>query len=418
VTDNAPTAIDLCSGAGGFSLGAIWAGFDVRAAFEIAPSPRYTYKVHLGDRDQIPVFAHDVTSVAPEKVPDDVQAIFAGPNCQPFSEAQGGHFNGNPEETTLFASARWIRELRPALAVIENVGGLKRNHPELLGRLLDSLRDASYEVGVMELNAADYCVPQRRERVFICAVRGDHSPPERWTPPKAHTDDLGQTTFETTLPNCEERHTVRHALGDLPDPLPPQKPCDDGVHLVSEYDQHRVTPHACGEFVSADEYWGDPEGVGREFRSPDGAVKIPPNHIETDHARTTREGMSDWPLGYTGSSVTDRRLDPDTPAPTMTVSGGKSPAHYAGRAPSKPDAAVEDVRRLTVRECAILQTFPIWWCFAGTKQERFRQVCNAVPVRLAEHVAGHLREAVFEQTGAPRERQLRVEKSAAKMADD
>jgi len=411
--DDAPTAIDLCSGAGGFSLGALWAGFDVRAAFEIAPSPRYTYKVHLGDQHQIPVLNHDITSVAPEKVPDNVQAVFAGPNCQPYSEAQGEHFDGDPEDMTLFATAKWIRDLRPALAVIENVGGLKRNHPGLLGRLLDQLRDTGYEVGVAELNAADYCVPQRRERVFICAVRGDREPPERWTPPKAHTEDLGQTTFERTMPDCKEWHTAGDALGDLPDPLPPQKPRDDGVHLVSQYDQHRVTPHACGEWIAVEEYWGDPSKVGREFRSPDGQIKIPPNHIETDHRDSTRESKADVPLGYPGEPATDRRLDPDEPAPTMTVSDGVAPFHYAGRAPSKPDAAVEDVRRLTVRECARIQTFPDSWCFAGTKQERYRQVCNAVPVRLAEHVAAHLREAVFEQADVSSERQNRPEESVA-----
>jgi len=409
---DAPTAIDLCSGAGGFSLGALWAGFDVRAAFEIAPAPAWTYKVHLGDKHGIPAIQHDVTDVAPEKVPDDVQAVFAGPNCQPFSEGQGGHFDGDPEETTLFASARWIRELRPALAVIENVGGLKRNHPSLLGRLLDQLRDAGYEVGVMELNAADYCVPQLRERVFICAVRGDHPVPERWTPPKAHTADLRQTTFEQTLPDCEERHTARDALEDLPDPLPPRKPRDDGVHMVSQYDQHRVTPHACGEFISFEEYWGDPEDVGPEFRSSaNGRIKIPPNHIETDHQASTREKKASLPLGYPGQPATDRRLDPEEPAPTMTVSDGVAPFHYAGRAPSKPDAAVADVRRLTVRECARIQGFPDHWCFGGTKVERYRQPCNAVPVPLAYHVAAHFRETVFEQgeSSVEAERERRAE---------
>jgi DNA (cytosine-5)-methyltransferase 1 len=412
--DDAPTAIDLCSGAGGFSLGALWAGFNVRAAFEIAPSPRYTYKVHLGDQHQIPVLNHDVTSVAPEKVPDDVQAVFAGPNCQPYSEAQGEHFDGDPEDTTLFASARWIRTLRPAIAVIENVGGLKNNYPGLLGRLLDQLRDTGYEVGVAELNAADYCVPQRRERVFICAVRGDHEPPERWTPPKAHTEDLGQTTFERTMPDCEERHTARDALDDLPEPQPPQKPRDDSVHMVAHADQHRVTPHACGEWVAVEDYWGDPSAVGREFRSPGGAVKIPPNHIETDHRHSTRKKKADLPLGYPGQPATDRRLDPDEPAPTMTVSDGVAPFHYAGRAPSKPDEPVERVRRLTVRECARIQTFPDHWCFTGTKEERYRQVCNAVPVRLAEHVAGHLRRSVFEhEPDIPQERQRRGEAEVA-----
>ena len=123
--------------------------------------------------------------------------------------------------------------------------------------------------------------------------------------------------------------------------------------------------------------------------------------------------MADFPLGYSGSSTTKRRLDPVKPAPTMTVSDGTPPVHYVWRSPSTPDAPLADVRRLTVRECARLQTFPDHWCFAGTKAERFRQVCNAVPVRLAEHVTGHLREVVFEKDGATRKRQRRSEEGVA-----
>lgn len=82
----------------------------------------------------------------------------------------------------------------------------------------------------------------------------------------------------------------------------------------------------------------------------------------------------------------------------MTVSDGMPLVHYAGRSPSNPASPLSAVRRVTIRECARLQTFPGHRWFAGTKAKRFWQVCNAVPVRLAEHVAGHLREAVFEQS--------------------
>ena len=103
--------------------------------------------------------------------------------------------------------------------------------------------------------------------------------------------------------------------------------------------------------------------------------------------------MAEYPHGYVGSSTTDRRLHPDRPAPTVTISEGTPPVHYDGRTPTN-DKPVELVRRLTVREAARLQGFEDHWCFAETKAERFAQVGNAVPPPLAAHVAAHLRDAI------------------------
>ena len=121
---------------------------------------------------------------------------------------------------------------------------------------------------------------------------------------------------------------------------------------------------------------------------------MPPNHVAPDHADTTREKYAEWALGYSGGRTTDRRLHPDEPAPTMTVSDGVQPIHFQGRSPSTPGEPVDDVRRLTVREVARLQTFPDLVTFAGTRVEQYRQAANAVPPNLVAHLAGHLREVV------------------------
>lgn len=387
-----PTAIDLCAGCGGFSFGAQNVGFNVRAAFEIAPAPWYTYKVHIADHDDMALLSHDVTDVDLSKAPDDLDAVFGGPSCQPFSDAQGEHFDGNPRETVAFAVFRWVAELRPKVAAIENVGGLKKNHPRILGLFLDELRDAGYAVATVELNAADYRVPQKRDRIFVLAVRGDLNPPATWEPPAVRTDDPGQARL-TLGDDLDGYRTAGDALDDLPRPLSPQRPKNDPVHSVSPYDANRVTPHSCGVWMDVNDgqYVLGPQGGIR------GDVLMPPNHVEADHERRTREEKATWPLGYCGRSTTDRRLDPDDAAPTMTVSDGHPPFHYAGKTPSN-DAPVSDVRRLTVREVARLQTFPDHWCFAGTKKEQFRQVANAVPPLLAAHVADHLRTEVIEDS--------------------
>lgn len=403
-----PTAVDLCAGAGGASYGLQMAGFNVRAALELDPAARYTYQVHIADHDDMAVLAHDVTEVqrrridrvlsdsAPGPAPN-LDLLFAGPPCQPHSDA--GHRDpDDPRRYVTFAAVEWARELLPKLVVIENVEGLERNSPDALAGVVDELADTGYTVATLSLHAPDYGVPQARDRLFVVGVRDDLESPGHWEPMpicadggQLRLDQLGETPIGFT--------TAREAFDGpgvidgypLPDPLPPQRPKDDPIHSVSHYDENRVEPHLCPTWMDHDEehrYVLGPYGGIR------GDVLMPPNHVEADHADATREKYSEWELGYCGTSTTDRRLHPDQPAPTITVSEGTPPFHYGGRSPDNPDAPVEDVRRLTVRECARLQTFPDNFCFAGTKREQFRQVGNAVPPLLAMHLGDHLREIV------------------------
>lgn len=389
-----PNAVDLCAGAGGWSVGAESVGFQSRAAFEIDPVARATYRANIAEGHETAVFGKDITACDPTVVPesDDIQAIFGGPPCQPFSSARGESFAGDVQETVLYGVSEWVAELEPAVVALENVSGLKQDNRHVLVAVRQRLEDIGYAVGVITLNAADFGVPQERERLFILGIRGDLEPPAKWEPTAVRSASGGQTTFANLCRGLDSYYTAGEALEELPAPLSAQWPGDDPVHLTPPGDARRyVDPRTTPTWVrrTADGY---------EAGGIDGDMLMPPNHVAPDHAREKREKYANWELGYCGGRTTDRRLHPDEPAPTMTFSQGTPPIHYTGTSPES-EGALADVRRLTPREVAKIQTFPDSFAFGGTRTDQYRQAANAVPPLLGAHVADHLLQTVAEPLG-------------------
>lgn len=398
-----PTAIEMPSGCGGGTLGMQHIGYNVLAGFDIDTAAWYSYHGNLHGTEAI---NHDMTDVDPNIVarlaaehdpeytieaegarpeipredyaeigpegPGVIDMALFGTPCQDASMA-GKKQRDSERNELLFTATEWVDELAPGVVVMENVPGLKKNHENLHSAVEESLREAGpgYQVSTVILTAADYGVPQRRDRLFILGVREDLPTPDQWEPTPSCAVEPQQTLTGRRLEGYE---TAGAALGDLPDPLPPQPPAEDPVHMVSRADENRVIPDTVPQFVDVE----------------DRSVRMPPNHVEADHSDEYREEKADLPLGYPGQPATDRRLDPGEAAPTMTVSQGTPPWHYAGRAPSKPEASTERVRRMTVREVARIQGFPDSFTFSGTKAEQFRQVGNAIPPLLAAHITSHL----------------------------
>ncbi len=280
---------------------------------------------------------------------------------------------------------RAVRELQPRAFILENVKGLTRNtfanyleyirlqlrHPEIvarpeeawlahLARLEDyethgRFKGLEYRVVTRVLNAANYGVPQRRERVFIVGFRSDtnidwHFPPEthsqdallwsQWRSgeywdlhrvPRSERSTAAKAKAKALRldgpPLTEPWVTVRDAIADLPDP-------EREAEIAKEYHDHRFQP-----------------------------------------------GARSYP-GHTGSPF-------DEPAKTLKagvhgVPGGENMLR-------RPDGSV---RYFTVRESARLQTFPDDMIFHGCWSETMRQLGNAVPVELARKVAQSVRESL------------------------
>jgi DNA (cytosine-5)-methyltransferase 1 len=376
-------AVELFAGAGGLALGADAAGFHHEAIIECDPNACET--IRANNRRGVvdwPLFEGDVRGFDFRRY-GDVDLLSGGPPCQPFSI--GGKHRGHVDHRNLFPEAvRAVRELLPKAILIENVKGLLRpaftkfyeyvilqlTYPEItqkeredwvahLGRLerhhtRGTHGGLSYNVTFRCLNAANYGVPQKRDRVFIVGFRCDI--PARWSfPEPTHSlDSLLHAQWVTG------EYWDRHRVATKDRPIIPGKYSSRLRRLRSLTFWPDASP------------WRTVRDAISDLPDPTKGESGVPNHQYNPGARAYG--------GHTGSPL-------DQPAKTLKagdhgVPGGENMlAHRNGR-----------VRYFTVRESARLQTFPDSFIFEGSWTESMRQLGNAVPVDLATVVAKSIAE--------------------------
>jgi DNA (cytosine-5)-methyltransferase 1 len=374
-------SVELFAGAGGLAMGMSRAGFHHSAVVEWDRDACYTFRhnqrLHAHDLKQWPLFECDARAFNYGGLGDEIMVVSGGPPCQPFS--MGGKARGHMDERDMFPEAvRAVRELQPKAFIFENVKGLMResfafyfeyiqlqlSHPEVIRKPHEAWEEhrarlerhhtskrvrSSYNVVYRLLNAADYGVPQRRERVFIVGFRSDLG--AHWSFPEATHTEEELLRDQWVTGEYWERHRVTKR--DRPKP-PPRY--ETRIHRLREMPLFGATPWATVRDAICD--LPDPE------TNPRNGV---PNHVLIPGARS-------YP-GHTGSPL-------DLPAKTLKagdhgVPGGENML-------TKPDGSV---RYFTAREAARLQTFPDDFIFPGSWSETMRQLGNAVPVRLGETVA-------------------------------
>ena len=308
-----------------------------------------------------------------------MMVVSGGPPCLPFS--LGGKHGGHTDERDMFPEAvRAVRELRPKAFIFENVKGLMRQtfadyfeyvllqltHPSFARRSMESWREhcarlekyhtsqrnlPQYNVVFRLLNAADYGVPQRRERVFFVGFRSDLG--VEWSFPEGeHTEDA-LLRSQWLSGDYWERHRI--AKKDRP--------------KLSERQLARVERLRTDYlFRTGEKPWLTVRDATSDLPDPE----TKPTNGVTNH--TLNIGARSYP-GHTGSPL-------DEPAKTL-----KAGDHGVPGGENMLSRADGSARYFTVREAARLQTFPDDYVFCGAWTEAMRQLGNAVPVRLAETVA-------------------------------
>lgn len=319
--------IELFAGAGGLALGLEQAGFEEVALVEIDKIACETLKLN---RPKWNVVNDDIVEVSQRDLmkefnlkEGELDLISGGYPCQSFSYAGKKMGLDDVRGTMFYYYAEFIKQLKPKMFLAENVKGLTTHDGgKTIGTMVNVFEDLGYKVEWKVLNAWDYGVAEKRQRVVIIGIRKDL------------TDKI---KFKYPLPH-KYKPVLRDVLKNVPD------------SIGAKYPEKKKKVF---DLVPPGGYWKDlPDDVAKEYMK------------------------SCYYMGG-GRTGIARRLSWDEPSLTLTCSPMMKQTDRCHPDESRP---------FTTREYARIQSFPDDWIFAGKMNDIYKQIGNAVPVNLAKCV--------------------------------
>lgn len=333
-------AVDLFCGAGGLTAGMRQAGIEVHAGYDIEAQCKHAYEVN----NQAAFITQDVKSLSKAQLEawyprvDGRYRLLAGcAPCQPFSTYnQGRDTSADSKWPLLYHFARLIREVQPELVTMENVPDVTKH--EVYGDFVKNLENQGYKVWAERVACVEYGLPQRRRRHVLLAS-------------KLGPIDLIEPT------HLDAPVSVQEKIGDLPRIAAGDCDPHDPMHRAAT-----LTPINLQRILNSRE-----GGTWRDW---------PAHLVAACHRKAS---------GMTYASVYGR-MNRNEPSPTMTTLcygfGNGRFGHY------------EQARAISLREAAILQSFPRDYEFMPPDRITFkavgRMIGNAVPVRLGEVIGESL----------------------------
>lgn len=346
---NGLTAAELFCGGGLMAVGLKESGFSLVWANDFDKRAVQAYKHNLGDH----VVHGDITTIDPDDIPD-VDIIAGGPPCQDYSVAGKGEGENGERGKLVWAYLRIIERKQPKAFIFENVKGLiGKRHRHTFDALIEKFNEIGYTVSWKLVNAWDYGVAQKRERVFIVGVR----------------KDLGFSfVFPEPKPEDVRTQVLRDVIGDLPDPTNQINGGRSKARFRGDGTQgdKLVDPGDASPTIRA-EHHGNIEGFDPALinHNPKDLLDIR-NHDEKSYWTPKSQ--------YTYEQA--NRVQ------SMEKASATIPAHHNSGQPIHPSQAP---RRFTVRECLRIQSVPDWYVMPDelSISAQYRIVGNGVASRVA-----------------------------------
>jgi DNA (cytosine-5)-methyltransferase 1 len=420
-----PVVVEVFCGAGGTSFGFAQAGFDVRLGIDVDSAALDTFKRNHPGAVALAASVTDRQRVNGDQIRKllrrkSVDVLIGGPSCQGYSTI-GKRMEEDPRNQLYSEYIRLVQELKPKWLLFENVKGmLLYGKGRFVADLKAALERVGYRTEWRVLNAADYGVPQRRERLFVIGCLAGIEPS---FPAPTHADPRcdacrrggrGRPAVSQTelfagqeCPTCGEFTasmplrpwvSVGEAIGDLPalgasggtaDFVGYTKPPDSAYQRemrksVRGYDLHLASP--ISDFAMS---------IVRHVAEGHGLRSVPMDNLPARFKRMRR--ISDGSFRRDCTTLY-HRLSRKLPSYTITcnfsnVSSGAFVHPLENRA-------------ITVREAARLQSFPDRFIFNPSHVKR--QIGNAVPPLLAKGLAEHMLALESRHACRPRVRSTRA----------
>lgn len=342
------TAVSLFTGAGGMDVGFESAGVQVLIANELMKEASETYKENHPNTKIINADINTVIDTFSQYNGADL--VFGGPPCQGFSVA--GKMNPNDQRSKLiFSYLDVVEKVRPKLFVMENVKALAtlEKWADVRQKYLARANEIAYECFPFVLNATEYGVSQKRERVFFIGI-----PKEKFM----ENPFVEQEMLFHILNQKVQAPSVKKLLKNLGKAGTSENPTTCTAKITfATHPVMRKSPYA-GMYFNGQGRPIDVDGYANTLPASMGGNKTP----FVDEEYLYGNANSDWVVAY------HKGLMDGTITPTFE------------EAPSR-------LRRITIKEAARIQSFPDDYKFYGSKGMIYTQIGNAVPCKLAGAVA-------------------------------
>ena len=362
--------IDLFAGAGGLSLGAARAGFNVLAAVELdshaisSHIANFPYTNHI-QKDILSLNGKTLLQLANIKQ-DQLSGIIGGPPCQGFSTI--GHGNVNDERNLLFIKFfELVGEIQPAFFVAENVPGIMNEKYDIIrARAFNHVKKYTL-LPPIRIKASDYGAPTTRTRIFFVGFKEG-----------ANINSIVITDIEKMKVGINQQTNVRQALEGISNIT---EPSGNG-EIDRKYFMEPNSRTQC-DFFYQRIVGMRPNNVGdNEYINCYTNKHIVNGCLPTKHSIDVKKRYEALAYGQQDKVSKSKRLDPNGFCPTLRAGTGPEKGSYQAVRPIH----FEYSRVITPREAARLQGFPDWYMLPNTIWHSFRQIGNSVSPIVAERV--------------------------------
>ena len=383
--------VSLFAGCGGLDLGFIQAGFNVSWANDFSQDAVNTYKKNIGNH----IVCGDITKIPSSDIPDNIDIVLGGFPCQGFSIANKNRSMQDQRNFLYLELIRVIKDKKPSFFIAENVKGLlSMQKGAVMNMIIEDFKALGYNVDYRLLKASNYGVPQNRERVFIIGNRlGIENPFPEITHGQDNLFNTSLKPYVSVKDVCSELANIRtrdksfkHKNETIHNHVARTNVSDKFWGRKNPVNQHDICDYlkywrnkSGWSTKRIDEHFGYAHSAGHWFRKDNNSGSIP--------------NVKDWLelkkiLGFDDKydkSVTELELKDIKFEQSLRISNWDKPSDTITA--TGPEIHPNKIRRLSVRECAIIQTFPNDFIFCGSLGNMYMQIGNAVPVLLANKIA-------------------------------